>query len=246
MEMTDANVTGLDQVDLADKKVETNQFDRYKGRKDVTDRIAILSSKLVRTFTYYLELPGKKVLFRQPKSEEVLALCRERLGEPQQRFGLVLFHYRTDEKGLFADPKKCQGRPKLWVWSEARYEEISNIQRSGWPLTDAGFVEKQVDLQITCTEENFQRMQFTPCPEAHWKRNEKWYKALKEKEAKAKDKLKLALGREMSDLEIMSLFGASVPSQTGDTANAADIDLSDVLGEDDAVDASQSEVEDID
>lgn len=224
-----------DNVTLGDKNVETSQFDRYKGVKGRTDRIAVLSSTLIRGYRCYE--PKKKRSFRAPTNPEVLEAVKKALGPPEQRFGLILFHYTTDESGNLLDAAKCQGKVKTWVISEARYEELSNIHRS-WPLLDSdaanptgAFSVKQQDLQVKCTEEQYQRMTFTPMPEAHWKKKEAWYKALKEKATAAMPKLKLAIGKVMTDLEIMELIGTALPSQTGGTQNAGDIDLSDVLDE---------------
>ena len=152
----------------------------------------------------------------------------EQLGPPEQRFALCLFHYTTDEAGNLIDPTKCQGRVKTWAISEARYEELSNLHRS-WPLLDVGFEEKQHDMLMACTEEQYQRMNFTPCPEAHWKKKESWYNALKEKEKTAQPKVKMTLGRQMSDIEIMEMMGTALPSQTGGVDNAGDVDLSDIV-----------------
>jgi len=223
--------TKADQVGLADKNVETAQFERYKGRKDQTDRVGILSSTLTRVWSYWYEGGGKRTQFRAPTDEATIALVKEQLGEPDQRFGFVVFHYRTDEKGALFETEKCQGRPKLWIISEARYEEMSNIHRQ-WPLMDTGFAETQHDMLIRCTEENWQRMNFTPCPEAHWKKKEAWHKALKGKENLAQQALKKALGRNLSPEEIVALLGASTAGITGSTGNAGDVDLGDVVDED--------------
>jgi len=224
--MTDTpDKSKTDKVTLGDKNVETSQFDRYKGVKGRTDRIAILSATLIRGYRHFHQ--GKRRSFRAPSTPEVAQMVTESLGPPEQRFALTLFQYLTDENGNLIDPTKCQGRVKTWAISEARYEELSNLHRS-WPLLDSGFAEPQHDMQLACTEEQYQRMNFTPCPEAHWKKKESWYKALKEKEVQAQPKVKMTLGRQMSDTEIMEMLGTAMPSQTGSTENAGDIDLSDI------------------
>lgn len=217
-----------DFVTLGDKKVETSNFDRYKGRKGVIDRVAIISAKLIRGYSYYYE--PKKTMFRAPLDPETLAFVKKTLGEPAQYFGLTLFHYHTDEEGNLISEEKLSGKIKTWKISETRYEELSALHKN-WPLLDSGFGNPQSDLQIKCTEEQFQRMNFTPMPSAHWKQKEAWYKALKEKERKAQDKLQLALGRKMEDADIMALLGGTVGVATGSVENAGDIDLSDVLDE---------------
>jgi len=225
--MADEKMADL-PVSFGDKRIETAQFDRYKGRKGVTDRIAIISSNLVRVWTYFYEGRGQKQMFRAPTSPEMLALTRDVIGEPDQRFGLVLFHYLTDENGEMIDDVRCRGKIKLWRISESRYEELSNLHRQ-FPLLDNGFGEPQSDLVIQCTEEQFQRMTFTPTPTAHWKTKEGWYKKLKEREKAAQDKLAMAMGRKLDDEEIKTLLGVSSPSVTGTTDNASDLDLSDIM-----------------
>lgn len=224
--MADTTTKPPEHVTFGDSNVETAQYDRYKGVKGRVDRIAIISSKLVRDWSYYHT--GSKTTIRQPESREMQELLRKSIGEAEQRFGLVLFQYLTDDAGNLLDDTKCQGKIRTWRISEARYEELSALSKS-WPLLDGGFEAKQVDLIVRCTEEQYQRMQFTPAPTAHWKTKQSWYDALKSKESKALDKAKQALGKTLTDMEIMTLLGASVPSQTGGTSHASDIDLSDVL-----------------
>lgn len=220
-----------DQVTLGDKRVETSTFDRYKGRKGITDRVAMVSGGLIRAYSFYYEGQGKNTLFRAPTDPDTLKFVKAQLGEPSQRFGLVLFHYLTDEKGELVTTETLKGRMKTWVISETRYEELSSLHRQ-WPILDGGFDKKQHDIMVNCTEEKFQRMTFNPTPDAFWKKKQSWYDALKAKELKAKERLRGQLGRTLKDTEIMALLGAALPSQTGSTDNAGEIDLSDIAGAD--------------
>jgi len=70
---------------------------------------------------------------------------------------------------------------------------------------------------------------FTPTPAAQWKKNQSWYEALKTSERKANDKLKLAMGKVMSDNDIIARLGVSSTPLTGGVGNSNAIDLSDVL-----------------
>jgi len=228
---TDTQTPPSDQVTLGDKSVELSTFDRYKGTKGRTDRIALLSSTLTKGLRYYIKPSGPS--FRAPTNPEVLALCKKNLGEPEQRFGLIVFHYLTDEGGNLIDLEKCQGKVKIWSISESRYEELSNLHRQ-WPLlaNDAvGFAAPQFDMTFACKDEQYQRGAFTPTPTAHWKQKQKWYDVLLEKRAKAATRIPATFGRTLSDLEIMEKLGVSMPNQTGSTDNANDIDLSDVMGD---------------
>lgn len=220
-----------DEVSLADKRVEVTTYDRYKGRKDQVDRLAFLSTNLMRGYTHYRDKApaGQAKVFRCVSTPTHRGACCDALGEPAQRFGLVVFKYHTDDKGMLNDSEKLQGKLMFWVISETRYEELSTIHRQ-WPLLDGGQEAKQMDLSIRCTEEAFQKMTFTPCPEAHWKKKDIWYKAMKGKEAKAKERLKGVIGKVVTELEIKEMLGSSVP-MTPPTEAPGDIDLSDVLDE---------------
>ena len=211
----------MDEVGLNDRRVETSQFERYKGRKGVTDRVGFISATLLRAWRYYIE--ATRTGFRAPSDAALLALCKQHIGEPDQRFGLVLFHYKTDENGVLLDQEKCQGKPKIWTISEARYAELSQLHAS-WPMMRTNFGEAQYDLLIKCTEESFQRMTFTPTPECHFKKKQKWFDTLVAKEAQGRQKAKLALGKELSEDEIKAALGISTPASAPTAGGDMDLD----------------------
>lgn len=223
-----ANTQGKTQeVGLGDKSVELSTFDRYKGRKGYTDRISILSRTLIRGWRYYHA--ASQSSFLAPTNPETLAFVKKTLGEPEQRFALVLFHYTTDDQGNLLDTTKIQGRVKLWAISESRYEELSNLAKT-WKLMENGFGEPQNDLTFACKDDKFQRGTFQPTPTCHWKSQQLWYDKIIQRRDLAAAKIKSVLGRELTDLEIMEKLGGATPAQsTGSTANQADLDMSDVF-----------------
>jgi hypothetical protein len=222
-----------DTVAFNDKKVEISTYERYKGRKGITDRVGFISKAMLRAWTYYYEgQDGKGTTFRAPTNADTLRTVKSVLGEPTQRFGLLLFHYLTDDTGELIDPEKLRGKVKIWALSESRYTELGALS-SKWPILDAGFDGPQHDLMIKCTEEKFQRMTFTPCPNALWKKKQSWYEALKAQEMKAKERLRMALGRELKDSEILDLIGGNRSSPTRSSDTAGEIDLSDIVDDKD-------------
>lgn len=222
--MSDTGQTEV--IALGQAGVETSNFDRYKGRKNVTDRLAFVGQNLVRGFSYY----HNKTRFLAPKPGPALDLCKKVLGEPDQSFALVVFHYLTNDEGDLIDEEKLQGKIKLWRWSESKYDEYSGLGKK-WPIMDRGFDQPQNDLIIKCTEEQYQRMTTTPAPDAQWKKKEAWYKAIQAKVLLAQPKLISTIGYAKTDTEIMELLGASMgnPASHGDAADG--VDLSDVIGD---------------
>lgn len=223
--MTDLT-DGIDSVDLNDKKVEIQTFDRYKGRKNITDRIAIISSALLRAKIHYHHTKKKTIKCLSRGTEK--AICCQVLGEPDQRFGMLIFHYLTDENGDLLVPEKLSGKVKLWIVSESRYAELSTIHKE-FPLLDGGKTAEQKDLLIKCTEEAFQKMVFTPCREALWKKKELWYESLKGKETKAKQKLISFLGQTVPDSELHEILDIPVPRSVTQTLTSDDFNIDDIV-----------------
>lgn len=230
--MSEAQAAVQDEaVSLNDSRVHISTYERYKGRKGITDRLGIVSTALLQAHTYFYEAPNQKTLFRAPKDPNTLAFVKSVLGEPTQRFGVLLFHYTTDENGELIDDTKLRGKLKIWVISESRYQELGQLDKQ-WKLLDEGFDKPQYDFTAKCTEEQYQRMTFTPCPNAFWKRKQQWYDYVKTEEKKAKERLRWALGKQLKDPEIMALLGnrsGASPTTAGDAVG--DIDLSDIVGE---------------
>lgn len=224
--MTD-QTPGMDTVTLGDKNVDIQTYDRYKGRKNVTDRIAILSATLIRARVHYHD--KKKKSFKCLSTPERQAACCKHMGDPDQKFGLIIFQYLTDENGNMLTEEKLSGKVKLWVVSDSRYSELSQIHKE-FPLLDGGLAAPQFDMMIKCTEEQYQRMTFTPCNSAFWKKKEEWYNAIKAKEAKARPRLVKAMGNDLTELEILELLEVDAGNpMSSPSAGAGDIDLGDVL-----------------
>ena len=219
--MQGTDMEGVDNVGLGDKNVDVSTFDRYRGRKGVQDRVAVVSKSLLRTRVHYI--PDKKKTIKCNSTPTVKAACCTLLGEPDQRFGLLLFKYLTDESGELLAPDKLSGKMCLWIFSESRYAELSALHKEH-PLLDAGMAKPQVDMLIRCTEETYQRMSYTPCRACHYKTKETWYTSVLTKAQKAQQKLVRAMGQSMSDDEIRELLGVfkSAPPSVSDSEFSID------------------------
>lgn len=227
-----------DTVTLGDRRVEITNYDRYKGRKGETDRIAFLSNNLIWRKTWYVEGRGSNdrgSLIKDPgENTDLGQLIRKHLGEPEQRFGLVLFHYKADENGVPDNPDKCSGKPKLWVISESRYAQLSNIHNEFPLLAPSEADGSQHDLIIRCQEEQFQRMEFqATAKQAHYRKKDKWVETIMKKVPKAEEQLKKAMGRDYTEDEVKQLLGISSGSATPTQGSSDELDLDDVIDEDD-------------
>jgi len=221
----------MDQVTLGDKRVDIQTFDRYKGRKGAKDRLAIISPSLARAVVHYYR-EKKKTVICQTKNPATPADCCVQLGSPEQTFGMILFHYSTDPEGNFFEgmEDKLSGRVKFWKVSETRYSELSSIHKQ-FPLLAPDFASPQHDLIVYCTEENYQRMTFTPCAAAHWKKKQEWFTHLQALVKKGWPKLQKAMGSDMDEAELKQLLEIDAVPAANPSAASAPIRVDDILGD---------------
>lgn len=221
---TETALPNLDQIDSFDSKdAQVTTFDRYSGRTGCVDRLAFVGSTITRAFVHFHGGKG----FRCLSGKDKKAICCETVGAPEQKFGLVVFHYRTDERGALIDANRCSGSLKLWTFSENRFAGLRDIARE-WPLLDRGADAEQVDLLVKCTDDKWQRLEINPCREAHWKKKAEWYQAIHDRLGRATEKLQALIGKTREESEVREILGIATPlAQT--SGGAGEVDLSDVL-----------------
>lgn len=223
----DAAIENMDEVeDFTSDKVTISTFDRYKGIGGRTDRIAIISPKITRALVHFHNQKGFRCL---TTDEANPAICCQSKGAPEQKFGVVVFQYTTDETGALVDDQRCKGLPKLWVISESKFGEIRNVARQ-WPLLDKGDGTEQYDLLIKCTDDKWQRMDMSPCRNAHWKAKPEWAAAVRNLVPKATERLQRTVGQERDEAEVKEILGIQTALRQ-DQGGANEVDLSDVMGD---------------
>ncbi len=222
-----APVENLDTVDdFLDESVVISTFPKYAGTGNVTDRVSIITKRgqICRAFVHFYREKGFVCL---TKKGEEKAICCDKLGAPDQKFGVVIFQYHTDQTGALADPTKCKGAVKLWMFSEKKWEDLKAVARE-FPLLDSGPGAEQVDIQIACEDTKWQKMKMTPTKAAHWKSNPEWYKTVSDLADQGHQKLLKAIGR-VQDLDgVKEILGVQVPLPQ-DAGGAGEVDLDDIL-----------------
>jgi len=209
--MSSSDTDCCDEVGLGDKSVDVQSYDKYRGKMGVTDRIVILSKTLLRARVHYVQ--EKKKTLRCASTPDKTALCCEVLGEPDQRFGLVVFRYTTNEEGQLLTKDTLSGKVLLWVFSEKRYAELTAVHRE-FPLLNSSWEDPQIDLLVKCTEENYQKLSYIPCRDAFYKTKQTWYESLCKKLDKAVKRLPKTLGVVMSDDELREFLGVAPSKQS--------------------------------
>lgn len=145
-----------------DESIRTYEFDLYKGRSNVIDRIGILvPGEITYGRTHFKEKVGFFMCHSDWKlsgQTEVcvkVAPCCEQLEAPDKRFACLVIHYNTDVKGTLAQPFSYT--LKLWRFSGTKYVELREANKE-FPLAAH-------DLKLHCTEEQYQRITMQACKE---------------------------------------------------------------------------------
>ena len=203
--------------------VQTATYPKYQGIQGQTDRIAVLSMKLRRSYTYYVD--DAKCRFRVDHNPP--EWITKKLGQPEQKFALVFFKYATDEDGEIMTPDKLKGKVCIWVFSETKFDQIK-AKFLRYPLMNGQ--EDQVDMLINCTDSQWQKLDFDVCDSAHWRSKPEWVEALDAKVGDALNRADYFLGARKTDAEIKAMLGI-VSGEGPSAASDAEVDLGDVLAD---------------
>lgn len=143
-----------------DDSIRAYDFDLYKGRNGVTDRIGILvPSQITFGRVHYTQEAGYFLCHSEWKlsgGQEVCvkaAPCCDKLEAPRKRFACLVIHYNTLPNGALVKPFSYQ--LKLWRFSDDRYIVLRETNKE-FPLA-------QHDIKITCTDDKFQKMTIQAC-----------------------------------------------------------------------------------
>jgi hypothetical protein len=194
------------EIEWTDETITTGEFEVYKGRKNVTDRIAILTKPTLGRFHYkqgvgFFLCNSKYTVQGGVEMCENPALCCQLMNEPaKKRFAALILQYDTRPNGELTQPFGF----KLLVWRfrEDKFVALRGIAKE-WPF-------EQHDLMVSCSDEGYQKMSFNVCKSTVitndvFKANfgvtvEAWTKTMR-------PKLERAIGRPMTDAQIAEAFG---------------------------------------
>ena len=131
-------------------------WDKYKGKKGEVHRAALIFTDPKAMFS------GAKIHFHQRFFLCKNGICCDRLGSPKYRIGVVLLKYSTDRLGALQKPFEYSLLP--WIFSEPNFVRLKTLNNE-FPLTTH-------DVQISCTNEEYQHLDITPCKESVWQMKE--------------------------------------------------------------------------
>lgn len=196
------------ELSFDDNSLASAQVDRFKGTKDVTDRIAFV----------HLNSNNKPVI----KSAQVVYIegagycianeATEKLGytNASQRYVAIIAHYLTDRTGKLKTPfTENSVNLKYYIFSKAKAERLSAINTE-FPLGDH-------DLLAKCTDAVYQKIDFTPCKEAAWKLKPEIKKIVDDQVQVLAKNMDRELGRSWTVEELKAKLGQASEASESDS-----------------------------
>ena len=206
-----------EEVGFDDDSVRSLDFEKYKGTKGTTDRLAFVHLKdiqgklqpiLRKAYVHYIENVGY-----------VLAndYTRSRFGEPTLRLVTIVGQYQTDKFGKIKQPfNETSLTLKFFVLSAKKYDALRKAHQE-FPLD-------KHDLMVTCIEDQYQQLNFQSCKEAAWAIKPEIKKAVLAQVEKLAPYLEGQLGQNLTVEQIKEKLGENSDSgiAADDTSSNAD------------------------
>lgn len=215
----------VSKTSFEDDSIRAYDFDLYKGRNGVTDRIGILvPGEITFGRVHYTKEAGYFLCHSEWKmsgGQEIcskVAPCCDKLEAPRKRFACLVIHYNTLPNGGLVKPFSYQ--LKLWRFSDDRYIVLRELNKE-FPLA-------QHDIKITCTDDTFQKMTIQACRDrvvntdafkkAYGGDMDAWVNA-------SKTKLDKQVGKTFTATELLEKLGmAQAPAIVQQEAPIADVE----------------------
>lgn len=201
--MAELEVFGFENEDI-----KGGIYDKYKGKKNQTDRVAIVYTDPKAMFA------GSKIHFKDRFFLCKKGKCCEALGPAKWRVGAVLIKYSTDRNGMPKKPFEYSLYP--WVFSEQTYIKLKNTN-SEFPLATH-------DIKISCTNEEYQHLDIIPCNESIWTAKDELRTAVLEQAKPIWEYVKKSIASDLSVEEINDLLGISSAVAGADPTSKIDLD----------------------
>lgn len=217
------------EIGFDDPNIKAADASFYKGTKDQTDRIGIVSKGFKTLMTHYKKGLGHVICRSTPpkrdESGKIVessqrALCCKKLKPAKLRCGGVIVQYRTDQHGNLKEPFTYD--VKVWVFGEDKYVTLRNIN-SEFPISEN-------DLKVHCTDPGYQKLQIQPANGSFWQKDKLgWKPEILAEAAALQEKLPTLMGKMRTDEEILENVGAVPDDQQVANVVGNDQDLDKVL-----------------
>lgn len=190
--------------------IKSSLYEKYKGKKGETHRSAIVYIDPKAMFA------GSKIHFKDRFFLCKKGKCCDILGPAKWRVGAVIIKYSTDRLGNIKKPFSYELLP--WIFSEQTYLKLKTVN-SEFPLTTH-------DIKVSCTNEEYQHIDITPCNESIWTAKDSIKEAVLADAKPIWEFIKKSIAQNLSIEEINDLLGISDITKIDPTQK---LDLNNVL-----------------
>jgi hypothetical protein len=189
--------------------IRGGMWEKYKGKKNEVHRAGIVFTDPKALFA------GAKIHYKDRFFLCKHGVCCDKLGSPKYRIGCVLIKYSTDKSGVLNKPLDYTIYP--WLFSEPNFLKLKTLNNE-FPLTTH-------DVTISCSNEEYQHLDITPCKESVWHMREELTAKVLEDAKPVWDYVKKSLASDLSVEEIKDLLSMGSPAADPSTK----MNLDDVL-----------------
>jgi len=215
----------IEEIGFDDESVEVFEPEFYKGRKGYKDRVAFplirkgndgqLVPFTLKARTHYKDGFGTFLCRSTAENKEI---CCKTLGDSKLRFGTIIVQYATEKSG--APKKPLSYELKFWYFSDKKFDKLRSLHRE--------FSLAERDIMISCDNEDYQHLDFTPCKDCIFRLKEELQKKIVDQAEKMKDDLKKRTAKSRSVEELREELGLGTSAQIDESDIS---DYSDVLDE---------------
>lgn len=205
-------ISGVQRTSFGDANAaKTDNIPTYKGKKGITERIAVISAaNLIVGRSHFSDVQGVgyvlcRSTFKRSGDVEVpesIAQCCQMLPEARKRCTTFIIKYATDKNGKPTQP--LEFNMMAWVFGPEKFEKLHAIH------TEHGL--ENVDLLVTCEDEQFQKLTFVPtsrerCYRALPAFKQRYDQTIADWVRAMQGKLERNIGREVSDADLIKKLG---------------------------------------
>lgn len=200
----------IETFGFENEDIRGGMYDKYKGVKGEVHRNAIVYTDPKAMFA------GSKIHFKERFFLCKKGKCCEILGPSKWRLGAVIVKYNTDKLGTIKKPFGYELLP--WIFSEQTFLKLKTV--------NSEFTLASHDIKVSCTNNDFQHLDITPCTESIWTAKDSIKTRILDEAKPIWDFIKKSIATNMSDEDINDLLGitgtATDPTQKLDLDNVLD------------------------
>lgn len=203
MEFDFDNSTGIIKGKMGDKESKF-PIEKMRFSENKKERIALLTPDVVIIKRHYDEDIGPFFCFD--------GLCCEKLGFPQVRYLFPIVVYNTDSSGT---PVDKEVDIKVLQLGNELYDSIMDKHEASGDISN-------VDLVVSCSDEEYQRVSFTIAGGVNWVKDKEVKKYVYNFWKKNNKYMTMAVGREIDEQEFKQLKGLDNIEDNADVEESFD------------------------